>query len=123
MLPPTRLQLTVRDEQLLEARYRTLNIGRHFFNSSAPKGVATELMLTLCPEDALRVRDAFSAMLIELNEGTTDEIYNERETAKILKIEVDTLRHWRRAGRGPKHQRVNNMVRYRREEIDRFVGA
>jgi len=43
------------------------------------------------------------------------------EAADYLRRPVDTLRYWRKLGRGPKAARVGRGLLYRRAELDRFV--
>jgi excisionase family DNA binding protein len=43
------------------------------------------------------------------------------EAADYLRRPVDTLRYWRKLGRGPKAARVGRGLLYRKAELDRFV--
>jgi len=42
--------------------------------------------------------------------------------ARILNFKVDTLRCWRREGRGPSFFRFGRQIRYSVEEIERFAA-
>ena len=42
--------------------------------------------------------------------------------ARILNFRVDTLRAWRREGRGPSFFRFGRHIRYSTEEIERFAA-
>jgi excisionase family DNA binding protein len=44
------------------------------------------------------------------------------EAADYLRRPVDTLRHWRKQGYGPKAARVGRGLLYRRAEIDAWVA-
>jgi excisionase family DNA binding protein len=43
------------------------------------------------------------------------------EAADYLRRPVDTLRYWRKLGRGPAAARVGRGLLYRKAELDRFV--
>jgi excisionase family DNA binding protein len=43
------------------------------------------------------------------------------EAADYLRRPVDTLRYWRKLGRGPKAARVGKGLLYRKAELDRWV--
>lgn len=49
------------------------------------------------------------------------EILTSKETAKLLGYRVRTLKKWRSTGRGPAYVRIGSRVRYRREEINRWL--
>jgi hypothetical protein len=46
------------------------------------------------------------------------------EAAAYLGVSIHTLRKWRRRSnpQGPRYFRRNSLVRYRREDLDRFVN-
>jgi predicted site-specific integrase-resolvase len=46
---------------------------------------------------------------------------NQQTAAGMLGVSVSTLRRWARDGRGPTPIRVSRLVRYRPEELDRFL--
>lgn len=50
-----------------------------------------------------------------------------KDAALYLAISVDTLAYWRCIGRGPKYIKFTRarqgVVRYRREDLDRFIAA
>lgn len=50
-----------------------------------------------------------------------DEYLTTVEAAKIIKFDWKTLRRWRSEGTGPVYFKINNTVRYRRSEIDKWV--
>jgi len=45
----------------------------------------------------------------------------EAETADVLQVAVATLRTWRCRGCGPRFSKIGRLVRYRPEEISRYV--
>jgi predicted site-specific integrase-resolvase len=45
------------------------------------------------------------------------------QTAQILAVHADTLRLWRKQGRGPDFVRVSTRYRYRPEAIEAFLKA
>jgi excisionase family DNA binding protein len=49
------------------------------------------------------------------------ELLTLEEAADYLRKPVDTLRYWRKLGRGPKAAKVGRTLLYRKAEIDRWV--
>lgn len=49
--------------------------------------------------------------------------FAEREAARYLAISLSTLRRWRRSKKGPAYFRVDNVIRYRKVDLDAFVTA
>jgi excisionase family DNA binding protein len=49
------------------------------------------------------------------------ELLTLEEAADYLRRPVDTLRYWRKLGRGPKAARVGKGLLYRKTELDRWV--
>ena len=45
------------------------------------------------------------------------------QVAHILGLHPDTLRAWRKQGRGPEFVRVGTRYRYRREAIEAYLSA
>jgi len=45
-----------------------------------------------------------------------------REAAEYLRLAPTTLEHWRLAGKGPATVKWGRSVRYRRDEIDRWLA-
>jgi DNA-binding transcriptional MerR regulator len=43
------------------------------------------------------------------------------EAAAFLRVPPDTLRYWRKFGKGPKAAKVGKHLRYRDEELRRWV--
>ncbi|MEL6258617.1 MAG: helix-turn-helix domain-containing protein [Pseudomonadota bacterium] len=50
-------------------------------------------------------------------------LLNENELAQYLNIEAETLKKWRRLGQGPAFTKVGKSVRYRWQEIERYLDA
>jgi excisionase family DNA binding protein len=48
-------------------------------------------------------------------------LLSEIETARLLGIPTGTLRRWRAQGRCPTHVRLGRLVKYRPEDVSRFV--
>ncbi len=47
---------------------------------------------------------------------------SEREVSQLYGISVLTLRSWRRNKSGPKYHKINGkLVKYRKEDVDRFI--
>ena len=44
------------------------------------------------------------------------------DVAGILQVNVNTLQNWRYNGRGPIFSRVGGIIRYTRQDINRFVS-
>jgi len=53
----------------------------------------------------------------------TIELLDETQAAKILTIEVGTLRNWRVSGKGPRYTTIGRCIRYRYEDLHVFVEA
>jgi predicted DNA-binding transcriptional regulator AlpA len=51
------------------------------------------------------------------------ELLNEGQAARLLGLQVATLRRWRWAGRGPAHLKIGSSVRYDPAELDAFLAA
>lgn len=54
--------------------------------------------------------------------GAAGQLLTEAETARLLGVSPRTLRHWRRAGRGPVHVRLGGMVRYAPPDVEAFIA-
>lgn len=48
-------------------------------------------------------------------------IFTTREAAKYLGLSMSTLNKWRCYGFGPKYLKLGRAVRYRQEELDRYL--
>lgn len=53
----------------------------------------------------------------------TIELLEETQAAKILTVEVGTLRNWRVSGKGPRYTTIGRLIRYRPEDLKVFVEA
>lgn len=52
------------------------------------------------------------------------ELLTRQETAEFLGIKVQTLANWATTGRyGLRHVKVGRSVRYRREDIEKFIES
>jgi hypothetical protein len=52
-----------------------------------------------------------------------EQLFNERETAKVLRISVQLLRKWRANGKGPEHIKLGKCVRYSIGDIERYISS
>jgi hypothetical protein len=48
--------------------------------------------------------------------------FPEKETAACLAVSMSTLRRWRRSHTGPDHFRFGGVLRYRCDDLDRFIA-
>jgi predicted DNA-binding transcriptional regulator AlpA len=48
-------------------------------------------------------------------------LIDEKTAATQLSISLHTLRHWRRQGRGPQYVKLGSAIRYRPQDIERWV--
>ncbi len=54
---------------------------------------------------------------------STPALVNETEAARILKLQVTTLRRWRWAGKGPRFLKLGAAVRYDPADLTAFIEA
>lgn len=50
------------------------------------------------------------------------QLLTESEAAELLHLSPTTLKKWRRTRSGPTYYRLGSAVRYKREDLDRFIG-
>jgi excisionase family DNA binding protein len=50
------------------------------------------------------------------------EWWSPSQVAEHMQVSLETLRHWRYRGTGPKYAKVGKHVRYRRTEVDRWLA-
>lgn len=48
-------------------------------------------------------------------------VFTTRQAAKYLGLSISTLNKWRCYGFGPKYLKLGRAVRYRQEELDRYL--
>ena len=48
-------------------------------------------------------------------------VFTTREAARYLGLSISTLNKWRCYGFGPKYLKLGRAVRYRQEELDRYL--
>ena len=51
-----------------------------------------------------------------------DQLYNEKETAKLLSMSVKTLQRYRYTGGGPIYVKLGKSVRYKESDIEKYVS-
>ncbi len=52
-----------------------------------------------------------------------DPLLNEIEVSRRLRVSVACVRRWRLERRGPRYVKVGSLVRYRDEDVERWLGA
>jgi hypothetical protein len=63
-------------------------------------------------------------MTVSLEESSSiDQLFDEREAAKILSCSVAVLRKWRLLGKGPAFCKVGRLVRYSEADLAAFLDA
>jgi predicted DNA-binding transcriptional regulator AlpA len=58
-----------------------------------------------------------------LKEDKPTRLLNDNEVAEELGISVSTLRKWRYSGQGPRFVKLGASVRYKPEDITRFLAS
>ena len=51
-----------------------------------------------------------------------EQLYNEKETAKLLSMSVKTLQRYRYTGGGPIYIKLGKSVRYKEADIEKYVS-
>ena len=51
-----------------------------------------------------------------------EQLYNEKETAKLLSLSVKTLQRYRYTGGGPIYIKLGKSVRYKESDIAKYVS-
>jgi excisionase family DNA binding protein len=49
-------------------------------------------------------------------------LFTERQVADRLGISISTVRRMRRTGAGPIHFHIGRLIRYRQEDVERFIA-
>src|SRR3954452_8634094 len=52
-----------------------------------------------------------------------ENLLNERDVARITGLSVASVRRWRLLRHGPKYLKIGAAVRYRREDLDAWLGS
>jgi hypothetical protein len=50
-------------------------------------------------------------------------LLNEHEAAKLLRVSVQLLRKWRASGSGPEHIKLGKCVRYSVRDVEGFIAS
>ena len=58
-----------------------------------------------------------------IQETGQDRLLTPEEVAEFLGMKPNTLARWRSNGIGPAYVKLGSAVRYRREDLDRFVAG
>ena len=59
----------------------------------------------------------------ESHEGRMENLLNENEVSKQIRVSLAALRRWRLEGRGPRFIKVGSLVRYRPEELETWLAS
>ncbi len=51
------------------------------------------------------------------------EVFTTNEAGRYLKIQGDTLKKWRKQGKGPRYLQIEGAIRYRRVDLDSYLDA
>jgi predicted site-specific integrase-resolvase len=51
------------------------------------------------------------------------ELMTQQEVAALFDISMPVLANWRCAGKGPKFVKLGGRVKYRRDDIEAFIGS
>ena len=51
-----------------------------------------------------------------------EQLYNEKETAKLLSLSIKTLQRYRYTGGGPIYIKLGKSVRYKESDIEKYVS-
>lgn len=54
---------------------------------------------------------------------TDSEFLTVEEVAELLRAPAESVRHWRKVGKGPKSFKVGRRVLYAREDVVAFIAA
>ena len=55
--------------------------------------------------------------------GNVIELLDEKEAAKILRVQTGTLSNWRVSGRGPRFRKIGRRVFYSPDDLLNFFAA
>lgn len=55
------------------------------------------------------------------DDGSVDPLLTETQAAAILRVSPRTLQGWRHRGEGPPYAKLGAAVRYRRDDLRRFI--
>ena len=50
-----------------------------------------------------------------------EQLLTTEQVAELLQVPVDTVRWWRKRGRGPVHLRIGKYARYRRADVEAWI--
>jgi len=56
-----------------------------------------------------------------MTRNSTIHSLNEKQTAKVLGIAVQTLRNWRHQRKGPKYIKMGRSVRYQQDDLQEYI--
>lgn len=52
-----------------------------------------------------------------------ESLLNETQVAEVLQVSLACMRRWRLMGQGPEYRKVGPLVRYRREDLERWIES
>ena len=53
----------------------------------------------------------------------TERLLTQDEVANWLQVTTRTLKRWRDEGKGPRHQRVQHLIRYRKSDVESWLNS
>jgi predicted DNA-binding transcriptional regulator AlpA len=64
-----------------------------------------------------------SAASRETGELTIQNLLDERDVARWIRVSVATLRYWRGEGKGPRYRKVGQLVRYAPSDVHDWLNS
>jgi len=61
--------------------------------------------------------------MLNTNNPISNHLYNEHQAAAWLQVSLSTVRRWRKNGTGPRFFRFGALIRYRLEDLQKFVDT
>ena len=52
-----------------------------------------------------------------------ENLLNEREAAKVMKVSVQLLRKWRASGTGPRYIKLGKCIRYSMADLEHYIAS
>lgn len=71
----------------------------------------------------LAALDSLRAEVVALRESQPEQWLTPAEAGEVLDLSAQALAAARSEGRGPRYARVGRLIRYRRSDLDEWLGA